>query len=127
MSEIFQYGGVSIWFLILLICVIIFAVGKSIYQMYFLKIRDSRLVFTINSIIFWGAIAIGVSIFGFFNGLYVGFQDIARMEDLTPAIISKGALMALYNMFFGLLTLLFSMSVWFFLKWRYNKSSDNAS
>jgi len=124
MSEIFQYGGISIWFLFLLICVIIFAIGKSIYQMYFLKIRDSRLKFTINSIIFWGAIAIGVSIFGFFNGMYIAFQDIARMEDLSPAIISKGVLMALYNMVFGLLALLLALVVWFVLKSRYNKNVE---
>jgi hypothetical protein len=67
------------------------------------------------------AISAGLGIFGHFTGIFIAMQDILKIGDTSPAIIAKGYLVSITDIFAGLLIFLVASISWIFLRWRYKK------
>jgi len=119
----FMHGGVIMGPLLFLLLIIIgLSIWKAIELFFFgRELSRYRLELCLNAIIFWGGIAAILGYFGHFWGMIRAFDNIALHNEFSPTVMAKGYSVSLIATTFGLIILIFSAIIWFFLRWRYKQ------
>lgn len=117
----FESLGSSVYPLAAILTGILFLISKKTYELYFVKdLSKYKLKWGINSIVFWGGIALSVGALFQMLGFFYALDAIIHAEDISPTITIIGFFISFISTFAGLLIFIISAIAWKILKSRYN-------
>lgn len=126
MFDFMHEGGDYMYFLLLFAIIVIGLAIKKVIDLFFKQnLSQLKMESGINAIVFWGGISFLVGFFAHFTGLYKAMQAIAEANDISPAIVAQGYGLSLITILTGMFIFIFSLLLWFILRWRIKKLSSN--
>jgi biopolymer transport protein ExbB/TolQ len=128
MREIFWSGGFMMWPLLMVGVGVLFLGIRGAWRMSRASVALPEMDGTLQSILFWGVVAVVLGLLGTVVGLVQMAQAIARFANngVTAATVGGGFSVSLITLIFGLLILLVSMLSWYSLRqWASRRASPN--
>ena len=118
MIETFQSGGVMMWPMLVIALGVVILAGRAAARLWRADGSLEDVDRSLQSIVFWGLVALVLGVLGSVVGLVQMAQAIAAFaaSGVTMATIWGGFAVALITTIFGLSILLVALIVWFVLR-----------
>lgn len=119
-------GAFKLPLLILSLVIVILSLKKTIDLFIKKNLSRPKLEGGLNAILFWGAISALLGFLFHYLGFFQAIQSIANApRNPSPSIVAWGYAVSISKIIWGLLNFIFSLFVWYLLRWRVNKLTKN--
>jgi len=129
MIEYLMHGtgqALTLPLLILSFVIVILSIKKIVALFLKKRLSRSKLEGGLNAIIFWGAISALLGFVFHYLGLFQALQGIADApRNPSPSIVARGYAVSISKIIWGLLNFIFSVIIWYILRWRLNILTKN--
>jgi hypothetical protein len=127
MIRFFLNGGALKLPLLILSFIIIFLSIKKIVNLFIRKkLSRTKSEGGLNAILFWGAISALLGFLFHYLGLFQAIQGIADApRNPSPSLVAWGYAISISKIIWGLSNFIFSLFVWYLLRWRLNNLTKN--
>ncbi len=108
-------GGFTMWPILLPAIVIAMLTLVNVVRLFVARRANARTQSSVNAILFWGAVAVVLGLFGQWSGLYKGFTAVAELGLASQSAVIMGFSETLISTIAGLTVFIVAAPCWFVL------------
>ena len=119
-SQVFMQGGVLMYPLLLIVCVLIGIIVRAMWNFFIQGGTDTAVIQNcLDGLLFWGGFAVLIGVLGSAVGYHKAMSTIAAFGVVNPRAVWIGTAEGMVPTITGLLVLAGAGSFWYLLRWNF--------